>query len=56
MVASLIETAKLNGVEPYAYLKGVLETLVNDFPQSRLDELMPWNWTAGSNQPTAVNA
>ena len=44
MVSSLIQTAKLNDVDPFAYLKDVLETLVNDFPQSRLDELLPWAW------------
>ncbi|SOE01850.1 IS66 family transposase [Caenispirillum bisanense] len=49
IVASLIETAKLNGVEPFAYLKSVLETIVMDFPASRLDELLPWNWKAAVN-------
>ncbi len=49
IVASLIETAKLNGVEPFAYLKSVLETIVADFPASRLDELLPWNWKSAVN-------
>ena len=43
-VASLIATAKLNDVEPFAYLKDVLERMSNDHPMSRLDELLPWNW------------
>ena len=42
---TLIQTAKLNGVEPMAYLTGVLTRLVNGWPQARIDELMPWHWT-----------
>jgi len=44
IVASLITTAKLNDVEPFTYLKDVLERLSNGHPMSRLDDLMPWNW------------
>src|SRR5207245_2975307 len=40
-IASLIETCKLCGVEPQAYLTDVLTKLVNLWPASRLDELMP---------------
>ena len=51
IVASLIETAKLNGVEPYAYLKDVLERMVSGHPINRIDELLPWNWkTIGADQ------
>jgi transposase len=45
-IASLVETAKLHGVEPQAYLTDVLTKLVNLWPASRLDELMPWAWAA----------
>src|SRR5580658_770030 len=41
-IASLIETAKLNGVEPQAYLADTLTKLVNLWPAARIDELMPW--------------
>jgi transposase len=44
-VCSLIATAKLNDVEPFAYLKDVLERMTNGHPMSRLDDLLPWNWT-----------
>jgi hypothetical protein len=44
VVASLLTTAKLNNVEPFAYLKDVLERMSNGHPMSRLDELLPWNW------------
>ena len=41
-IASLIETCKLAGVEPQAYLTDVLTRIVNDHPNSRIDELLPW--------------
>ena len=41
-IASLIETAKLNGVNPHAWLTDTLTKLVNSWPASRIDELMPW--------------
>jgi transposase len=43
-IASLIETCKLNGVDPQTYLADVLTKLVNLWPAARLDELMPWAW------------
>jgi transposase len=43
-VASLIETAKLNGVDPQRYLTDLLTRLVNGWSNSRIDELMPWRW------------
>jgi transposase len=46
VLCSLIETCKLNGVEPYAYLKDVLERMVDGYPINRLDELLPWAWSA----------
>lgn len=46
IVASLLATAKLNDVEPFAYLKDVLERLSNGHPMSRLDDLLPWNWAS----------
>ena len=45
VVASLLATAKLNDVEPFVYLKDVLERMSNGHPMSKLDELLPWNWT-----------
>jgi hypothetical protein len=44
MICSLIATAKLNGVEPYGYLKDVLERLAAGHPMSRIGELLPWTW------------
>jgi IS66 C-terminal element len=45
-IASLVETCKLHGVDPQTYFTDVLTKLVNLWPASRLDELMPWNWAA----------
>lgn len=48
VIGSLIETAKLNGVEPYAWLKDVLTRMLAGHPASRLDELLPWSWKAAN--------
>ena len=48
-LASLIETCKLNGVDPQAYLTDVLTRLVNLWPAARIDELMPWAWTGADS-------
>ena len=47
-IASLIETAKINNVEPYAYLKATLEAIAAGYPQSRIDDLLPWNFAPSS--------
>jgi hypothetical protein len=41
---SLIASAKLNDVEPFTYLRDVLQRMTEGHPMSRLDELLPWNW------------
>ena len=41
---SLIGTAKLNNVDPQAWLADVLARIA-DHPASRLDDLLPWNWS-----------
>ena len=47
-IASLIETAKLNGVDPHAYLKATLEALARGHPARRIDDLLPWNFSPSS--------
>ena len=47
VLASLVETAKLNGVDPEAYLADVITRIVQGHPQSRIDDLMPWNHDRG---------
>jgi transposase len=41
-IASVIETCKLNLVDPLAWMTDTLTRLVNRWPASRIDELMPW--------------
>src|SRR5216684_3767300 len=41
---SLIVTAKMNGIDPQAWLADVLSRIAAH-PAHRLDELLPWNWT-----------
>lgn len=48
-IASLIETAKINRVEPFAYLKATLEAIAQGHPKDRLDELLPWNFRPASS-------
>lgn len=42
VIASLIETCKLNDVDPLAYLTDVLTRIVNGHPSSDIDQLLPW--------------
>jgi hypothetical protein len=46
VVASLIETCKLNGVEPQAYFTDVLAKITQGWPSSRIDDLLPWAYVA----------
>jgi hypothetical protein len=50
-LASLIETCKLNNVNPQGYFTDLLTRLVNGWPQKRIDELMPWFWGLPAQPP-----
>ena len=44
IIASLVETCKLAGTEPQTYLADTITKIVNGHPNSRIDELLPWNY------------
>src|SRR5674476_162472 len=52
---SLIVTAKMNGVDPQAWLADVLSRIATH-PAHRLDELLPWNWTPPTSAISAQAA
>ena len=43
-IASLIETCKLNAVDPHAWLAKTLKAIVDGHPQSQIADLLPWNY------------
>jgi len=44
VMASLIETCKLNNIEPHAYLTDILRAIVSGHKQSQIEQLLPWNY------------
>ena len=49
VLASLINTAKLNDVDPFVWLADVVDKIVSGrTPINRIDELLAWNWKAAS--------
>lgn len=50
---SLIETAKLNGINPQHYLADVLARIA-DHPARRIVELLPWNWQPATPERAAA--
>jgi transposase len=54
IVASLVATAKLNGVEPLAWLTDVLERMISgQIKANELERLLPWRW---KTEPLAATA
>src|SRR3954453_2795164 len=52
---SLVVTAKMNGVDPQAWLTDVLSRIATH-PAHRLDELLPWNWASPASAISAQAA
>ena len=53
VIYTLIETAKLNDVDPRAWLADALARIA-DHPAKRIDELLPWNWKAARERRAEV--
>jgi len=53
IIYSLVESCKLNNIDPQRYLHYVLERIA-DHPINRIDELLPWNVADKLNQPAQV--
>lgn len=51
----VIETAKLNGIEPQAYIADVIAKIAGGWPALRWDELTPWHWRA-AGEPAMAKA
>lgn len=49
-IASIIETCKMNGVDPYACLRETLTAIAEGHPASRIDDLMPWAFSTASSE------
>jgi hypothetical protein len=52
-VYSLIETCKLGGIDPFAYLRDVLARIA-EHKINRIDELLPWNWAPAADVAAAA--
>jgi transposase len=55
MMYSLITTAKMNNVDPQAWLADILGRIANH-PAAKIEKLMPWNWTAPQKQNPDLQA
>ena len=53
VIASLIETCKMNGVNPQAYLRDVLARIVARHPMGRIDELLPFAYVSAADKAAA---
>ncbi|TCZ52953.1 IS66 family transposase, partial [Roseicella aquatilis] len=53
IIYTIAETAKLNGLDPEAYIAAVLDRLANGHPISRIAELLPWNFRP-NRQPASM--
>jgi transposase len=52
LMYTLIQTAKLNGVDPQSWLADVLARIA-EIPQTSLPDLLPWKWNCGSSRKAA---
>ena len=52
ILASLLQTAKLNGLDPFTWLNDVLTRIVSgEVKNNDLDQLLAWNWMPAAPAP-----
>jgi transposase len=49
IIASLIETCKLGGIDPQTYIADVITRIVNGHPNSQIDDLLPWAYAQSAD-------
>ena len=52
-IYTLVQTCRLNDVDPHAWLRDVIAR-ISDHPQTRLHELLPWEWKARQASPQTI--
>jgi hypothetical protein len=53
VIYTVLQSAKLNGLDPEAYLADVIDRMAKGHPINRLSELLPWNWTKAETKLAA---
>ena len=53
VIYTVLQSAKLNGLDPEAYLADVIDRMAKGHPIHRLSELLPWNWTKAETKLAA---
>jgi transposase len=54
-IYTIVESARLNGLNPQAYFADIVDRMAKGWPRSRLAELLPWNWSATKAAEAAAN-
>lgn len=55
-IYSIVETCRLNGIDPHAYLADVIDKMAKGWPRTRLAELLPWQWKAARAKAAEAGA
>jgi transposase len=55
-IYSIVESARLNGLDPHAYLADIIDKMAKGWPRSRLTELLPWQWKAAVEREATDHA
>ena len=56
VIYTVLQSAKLNGLDPEAYLADVIDRMAKGHPINRLSELLPWHWNLDAQATPISNA